>query len=457
MERTGRFHQGIGYISSVLKADGHQTSLLHITKNVGKKELSEEIKRSKADLIAFSSTTHQYPLVQKYSGWIKEETEIPIICGGVHATICPDQVLSSKGIDMVCIGEGEYPMLELARKLEKGESIYGIKNLWIKKPDGTVKKNSVRPLISNLDELPFPDREIFNFKELSKKWLLSSIGSIAEFVAGRGCPFSCTYCCNPVIRKIYKGKGEYVRIRSVGNVLAEIRRVIENYSPDRILFHDDTFTLFHQWIKEFCEKYPKEFDLPFWCNIRVETVNRQILLNLKKAGCEQINIGIESGNEWLRRTVLNRPMTNQQIMKVFRIAHEVGLRTLSFNMVGIPFETPRMVKDTIELNKLVQPDLIQVSIFYPYPNTELWKLCKKNRFLKQTHVYSYYEDHSVLDLPTMSSEQITQFYYNFVDLCLEKSMETYHPVIYKCFRPLLGPKVLRTLRKARNMFRRWGL
>jgi len=448
----GGFQQGIGSISSVLKGNGHQTSLLHVTKDITQNRLIKEVKGSRYDLIAFSSTTHQYPYVEKYSNWIKEKFETPIICGGVHATLCPDQVLSCKSIDMVCVGEGEYPMLELANGLEKGEAIDNIQNLWIKKKD-TIIRNPVRPLISNLDELPFPDRELFNFKDLLKKGALGALGSPAEFIAGRGCPYNCSYCCNSVLKEFYKGKGTYLRIRSVENLLAEIREVTERYDVKRIIFHDDTFTLFQRWIDEFSEKYPKEIDLPFWCNGRVETLNRQIISSLKKAGCEQILIGIESGNEWLRRVVLKRPMTNQQIIDVFRAAREVGLKTLSFNMVGIPFETPEMIRETIELNKLIKPDDIQVSVFYPYPNTELWNVCRENGFLTQDHVYSYFEDESILQQPTISREEVRQFYRKFVNLALERTMEAHHPTIYKYLKPLLRPKVLRILRMVRNIFR----
>jgi len=445
-ERTGGFQIGIGYISSVLKADGHQTSLLHITRNIDRDKLLYEIKKYKADLIACSSTTPQHPLVEKYTSWIKEEIDTPIICGGIHTTLCPDQVLSSKSIDMICVGEGEYPMLELVRNMEKGESIYDIQNLWIKKPDGTVKKNPMRPLISNLDALPFPDRELFNFQRL-----LRLSHSVAEFMGGRGCPYNCSYCCNSILKSVYNGKGPYLRIRSVENVLAEIRDVTEKYNVKIIEFHDDTFTLFPQWIEEFCEKYPKEFDLPFWCNARVETMNRQILTSLKKAGCQQLHIGVESGNEWLRQTVLKRNMTNQQIINAFKNAHELGIRTLSFNMVGIPFETPEMVEETIQLNKLIQPDVIFVSIFYPIPNTELWNMCEQNKYLTQNHVYSYFEDHTTLDLPTMSKQQITQLYHKFYNMALEKAMKTFHPTAYKYLKPFWRPKVLRTLKELRRI------
>lgn len=441
------FHQGIAYMSSLLKANGHQTSLFYVIKDITRSKLIKELKRSRPDIVGFSATTNQYPYVEKYANWIKEELETPIICGGVHATLCPGEVLSCKGIDMVCIGEGEYPMVELANHLERGENTHNIQNLWIKK-HGSIMRNPLRPLISNLDELPFPDRELFHFEELLKKW-----DHIAEFIAGRGCPYNCTYCCNFALREVYKGKGKYVRMRSVENVLAEIRSVTEKYDVKKIFFHDDTFTLIHPWIREFCEKYPKEFDLPFGCNVRVETVNREILYGLRKAGCEVIHIGLESGNEWLRRSVLKRPMTNQQIIDVFKIAHEIGLRTLSFSMFGIPFETPEMVEETIKLNKVVQPSLLQFSVFYPYPNTKLWEVCKKNKFLTQDYMDSYFEDKSTLNLPTISSEQIAHFHRIFLDLALQRYMKTHHPTLYKYLEPLLRPWVLRNLKKLKEAFR----
>jgi len=445
-ERYG-FQQGIAYISSLLKANDHQTSLLYVSKDISKSKLINEIRRFRPDLVGLTSTTHHYPYVEKYAKYIKEEFETPIICGGVHATLCPDEVLSCRSIDMVCVGEGEYPMLELANQLEREKSIDNIQNLWIKKHSNIIK-NPVRPLISNLDELPFPDRELFHYEELLKKWRHE-----AEFIAGRGCPYNCTYCCNHALQKMYIGKGKYVRIRSVENVLAEIANVTEKYDVKKIFFHDDTFTLFHPWIREFCEKYPKEFDLPFGCNVRVETVNKEILYDLRKAGCEVIHIGLESGNEWLRQTVLKRHMTNQQIIEVFKTAHEIGLRTLSFNMIGIPFETPKMVKETIELNKVVQPAIVQFSVFYPYPSTELWEVCKKNNLLTLDHVNSYFENKSTLNLPTISREQVTQFHRMFLDFALERYMKVFHSTIYRYFGPFLRPWVLRSLKKLKKAFK----
>lgn len=447
--RGGRFHYGISQISAVLKIGGHQTSLLQVTRQMSKKKLISEVKCRKPDLVAFSSTTNQFPQVQSYASWIRQTINLPTICGGIHATLCPNEVISCSGIDVVCIGEGEYPALEFVNALERGEDFEHINNLWVKR-DGVVTKNPLRPLIAELDGLPFVDREIFQYERVLRRR-----GGTADFMAGRGCPYSCTYCCNHAIRKVFQGKGSYCRIRSVRNVLDEIKCVTDEYSFVKALdFDDDTFTLFRKWVREFCKEYKKEFDYPFWCNVRSETLDREILGWLKEAGCDTIKIGVESGNEWLRRTVLKRPMTNEQIVRSCKTAHELGLKVYTFNMVGLPFETPSMARETLELNREIAPNFGQTSIFYPYPNTELYELCEQNHFLTDRTKASYIDEDSTLNLPTLTQEQISYHYMKLRDLHEEAYMATYHPELrafYRMMRSILG------LRTTHMLYVSWGI
>jgi radical SAM superfamily enzyme YgiQ (UPF0313 family) len=434
------FHSGIAQISSVLKDNGHKTSLIVANSEISRRDISKLFLKIKPDIVAFSSTTHQYSYVKQYARFIKEFSDIPVICGGIHATLCPYEVLSCKHIDIACIGEGEYPMLDLANCLEIGKDIDKIPNLWVKDEDKYIK-NPLRPLISNLDELPFPDRDLFDYKQILRK----SKG-IASFIAGRGCPFNCSYCCNHVIRRIYKGKGTYVRIRSVENFLDEISFVTQKYGNlvKTLNFDDDTFTIFHKWVKEFCEKYPKEFDYPFRCNIRVDTVNPKILSMLKNAGCELIRLGIESGNEWLRKNILKRSITNEQIIRVCKFAHKLGLEVQTFNIIGFPFETKSMIEETLEINRLIAPEYIGCSVFYPYPNTELWNLCKKEQLLTSRYKKSYLEEGTTLNLPNLTQKDIKRYQIEFKELSEDSFLKAHYPniyYIYKLLRNLLGTKI----------------
>lgn len=431
---SGGFQYGIGTISSVLKANGHVTFLFHVTDIITKDQLIEAINKITPDLIAFSSVTNQYQYVELYSDWIKQEFKIPILCGGIHATLCPEEVLSHASIDMICIGEGEYALLELADRMDEGGDIGNIMNLWVKKNE--IIKNKLRPLVEDLDALPYPDRELFDSHNMLKK-----NGGIADIMAGRGCPYNCTYCCNHTLKKLYHGNGKYVRMRSVSNVLEEIGELVGNYDVKILNFNDDTFTLFPKWIKSFCDAYSREFDVPFLCNARADTVNRKMLLDLKNAGCEQIRIGIESGNELLRERVLNRKIKNEQIVDVFKLVHEIGIKTYAFNMVGLPFETPEMAEETIQLNEYISPDYTQVSIFYPYPGTELYDICKKNNLLLNEHKDSYFDDGAMINSPMFPAQLINDYYCRFKHLSFETFVRTYHPCVYPFYnisRKLIG-------------------
>jgi radical SAM superfamily enzyme YgiQ (UPF0313 family) len=434
-KRSPSLHLGIGYISSVLKQAGHKTSLHHIYEPISKQEFLESLAEEDPDIVAFSSTSNQFQYVKALSKWAKE-TDVPTLVGGVHATLAPEEVITLPSVDFICIGEGEYPTLELANAIQKGESTLNVMNIWSKK-DGAIIKNEIRPLLSNLDGLPFPDRELFDYGRL-----LENNGYRFDMMAGRGCPFDCTYCCNHAFRKAYNGKGKYIRIRSVRNVLEEIEEAHKRYNFRHVDFHDDLFTLFPEWIEEFCTQYPRHINCRFGCNARPETLTKPMVKALRSAGCDQIAIGIESGNEWLRKNVLKRTTTNEQIINAFRNTSEQGIKTFALNVIGFPYETPEMIEDTIRINKIVSPDGFQLSIFYPYPQTELWSLCKREHFLTDEERPSFLGD-SVLQLPTLSREQIRMYYEKFEGEILEENIETHFPrtaPVYSIFKFMFGQR-----------------
>ena len=377
-----------------------------------------ELKQYSPDIICFTSTTNQYPFVKTISEWIKvEKPDIPIVLGGIHATLAPEEVIQNPHIDVVCIGEGEYPLLELAEKIDE-KNYTTINNLWFKS-----HKNPIRPLLNDLDSLPFPDYELFNIRNV-----LNETDGYLSLLAGRGCPNTCTYCCNHALRKIYENKGKYVRFKSVDYLLSEINYFYEKYEISGLDFTDDTFTLNNKWIEEFSKKYSQQFDLPFTCNARIENINIGLLGNLKNAGCTVLNFGIESGNEWLRKNVLKRgTATNQDIINAFVKTREAGIKTFSYNMIGLPYETPEMIEDTITLNKKIKPNFIVVFIFYPYPGTELYDICKQNGWLKDEITTSYLTPKSILNIPTLSEKEILNYYDDFNKLSMESYIKSDYP------------------------------
>ena len=428
-----KYYHGLGYLSSVLKQAGHETALMYLRREPVRDDFMQQVTTIAPSLVAFSSTTHQYPYVVRCARWIKESMPgLPIIVGGPHSTLAPEQVLASPDIDLVCIGEGEYPLLDLASALEEGRDTSGIPNLWLRR-NGRLIRNPLRPLLADLDELPFPDRELFDFRGI-----LAANDGWVDMMAGRGCPYGCSYCCNPALREKFKGLGKYVRFRSVDNVLAEIRSLASKYTIKTLNFQDDVFTLDRDWALQFSRAYGKEFEFPFWINTRVERIHdEELVAALAHAGCRGVRIGIESGNEDLRTEILKRRMSNDEIRHAFALARKYGLDTYTCNMMGIPGETADMIEETITLNRELEPTDLQFSVFYPYPMTELYDLSVRNGYLIEGQsLPSYYARKSVLRLPTLSKAELERGYDHFLQLKRELRLKRENPTKYRTYRVL---------------------
>jgi radical SAM superfamily enzyme YgiQ (UPF0313 family) len=212
------------------------------------------------------------------------------------------------------------------------------------------------------------------------------------------------------LRKIYESQDKSIHFRSVDKVIAEIKDVLDHYPFIRTLnFDDDILFLNKKWAEDFAEKYSRQIDLPFSCNTRANLTDKNTVNLLKKAGCYHIKFGVESGNEHILNKVLNRQMTNAHIKKSFGLCKQAGLITESFNMVGIPYEKPSCILDTIKLNASIAVDKMHVAIYQPYQGTKLGDLCWKKGFIASEDLKSDLYSQSVLKLDTISPSQIFMF------------------------------------------------
>ena len=388
IESPKEISYGLASVSACLKEDKHQVNLIDTTfGGRNDEEIMQQVNAFRPELVCITIATNDFTYGMHILDIIREKyPHVPTIAGGFHATVAPEETLMQKNVDMVCVGEGDMPIRDIAQMIEKKEKRTDILNIWFKK-DGKIIPNAQRQL-PNLDELPIPDRGLFNFQRYTD-WH----GGVATVISTRGCPYPCTYCINRKQKEIYKGNGLFVRYKSVDKLLAEIKGIKDHYRINEILFNDDTFTLDPRRIKEFCEKYPVIIGkLPFTINGRVNTVTRDMLTILGKAGCARINMGVECGNPRIRNEILERDMTDEQIIQTFRWAKEAGIKTYAFNMIGLPYETRENIQETIELNRKINPDFIGVSIFTAFPGTPLYDLAKKNGWLADEYSSSYFQD-----------------------------------------------------------------
>ncbi|WP_321491621.1 B12-binding domain-containing radical SAM protein [uncultured Desulfobacter sp.] len=382
-----RYPYSIGALSGFLKKHGYETRLLYIKADVSEEDLLYMVWRENADLIAFSTVTFQWELTRQIARSIKKKFDVPIICGGVHATFMPEEVISEPSINMICIGEGEYVMLDLLERMENNGDLSTIQNIWIKNESGKIFRNEVRPLLRDLDSLPFPDREIVPYAEF-----LNESRSEPAFMTSRGCPFNCTYCSNSAYKVLYKGKGTYVRQRSPENVIKEIAELRSNYSFDSLNFYDEIFGIDLNWLTKFCGMYKSEFGLPFGIFVRAEAMDRDRLHLMRDAGLTLIYIGVESGNDDIRRNVMRRKVSKDRIIKTCRDAQAEGIQVWTLNMIGVPGETPDTIKETMELNRIIDPSYASVAIYQPLPGTELFNMCVENNYIKKAAMKSLYSD-----------------------------------------------------------------
>jgi len=406
---------GLGIISSVLKRYGHDTKILHFNEEINipfdLSVLEKKIADFEPQLIAFSSTSNQFQYVKQMTNFIKKKRDIPTIVGGVHATIAPEKVLQTGTVDMICMGEGESAIVELVEKLEKGEEYTAVQNLGFM-GNGSIKLNPIRPLLDTeaLDSLPFPDRKGFNFGEIVRKkhgW--------ANVMTSRGCLNKCSYCVNHYFHKMYSPFHktiENLRYRKVSSVLRETAELVGAYPDIRLInFDDDNITLNRKWLEGFCGEYPGKVGIPFACNVHPAKFNQKDARILAKAGCVEVKIGLESGSERLRREILRRPAPEDIMVKAFRAAEDAGIRAWSFNMIGIPTETPEEMLMTAKLNAKIRPYIIRCSIFYPYDGTDLYQYAHEHNLIEDERsdtVSSHLED-SILTMPQLSREEIVRF------------------------------------------------
>lgn len=391
----GKFYSGVAYLSSVLKRAGHQCALLHVTHEVDAETFLERLDRlGAADLYGFSFTTQMYRFVKAYSPLVrKRHPTIPQICGGIFTTLNPRRVLEELPVDFACRGDGEIPLVQLCAALDAGGDLNGIPNIW-RKNQGTIFETAFSNIAVDLDDIPFPDRELFDYPNLEYER-----NGMTSLIAGRGCPYGCAYCSNNYLKRLYQAGKNFIRYRSPANVVAEAETIRDAYPfVKELFFSDDILPLKLSWFRDFADLYASRVRLPYSCAIYPSLINDEVLSLLKKSGCKTLNVGLESGNENLRNKVLRRNLSDAMMRKAIDLCRAHDINLLTFNMVGLPGETLHSMMETVDLNAYAfrGSDRIAAaaSIFYPYEQTELGDFCDANDLIasRDNTLNSHFQD-----------------------------------------------------------------
>jgi radical SAM superfamily enzyme YgiQ (UPF0313 family) len=380
---------GIAFLSTALRPLAVDMDLIIFREVPGNKmdtveETVQRILESKPNIIAFSVMTFNWRKIQQVIAKLRPDFKGLIIVGGYHAILCPDEILDFPGVDAVCPGEGEQPLIELVKFFQERPwhdvpDIAGMR--FVKLEPNKVTKPWV---IERLTDYPYMDYELFvneGNKPLPERFIgslyPSGIYSLAVITA-RGCPYKCTYCNNASIMAALGGPKMYLRHYPVDTVVDHIKTIRNKYAPEFIEFFDEMFIKSSSWMKEFCEKYKREVGLPFSILMRIDLCEDEMVRLLAKSGLKVVLFGLECGDEEYRTHYLNRYMSNKQILKGVEILRKHGVMLVTFNMFGLPFDTQETIQSTITFNRMIQPDAVSAFIYQPLPNTKLGKLAKDN-------------------------------------------------------------------------------
>lgn len=393
------FPLGLGYITAVLRDNGYEANIYHaenprlknedviMDADVGFdfrsishqrylesikdddhyvwKEVEETLRDYKPDIIGISLLSVEVASALKISQICKRyNNRCFVVWGGLHPSFLPEDCLHNKEVDFVIRGEGEYPMLDLCKALEKRRALSEIKSLSYR-ADGVIVHNPMRGAIANVDEIPFPARESILYPE---SFDFKSFGSI---IISRGCPFRCSFCSS---RNFWDKK---VRFRSPQNLVKEIVALKEKYGTRYIMFWDDSFTINRNIIVKYCQAIiDAGININWKTATRADLIDVELLGKMKKSGCVKLEIGVESGSDRIKK-IIHKDVTNQQIKNAFALINKGGIASGAFFMAGFPDETIEDLHQTFTLMKELDATELSFNIFDPMPGSTEYEKCIK--------------------------------------------------------------------------------
>jgi radical SAM superfamily enzyme YgiQ (UPF0313 family) len=350
----------------------HQASTMDFTfhRRDWQKHLRRCIDRFDPEVLGISATSLYMNYITDIIAEAKAyRPDLRVVMGGWHCSLLPDDAIARPHVEAIVLGDGEHTLDEYLTATEEGRPFDGIQGLWYHRGgDGEIVRNEKRKFIENVDTLPIPNYDIW--EDIDKYVFYNQM---LYFMGNRGCPYACTYCSEVSLRRAIPGKG--IRKRSARPLAHEIAHQYEKYK-DRGMriahFFDPVFSFNLPWTKEFCDEYRKigmADKLPFSCFGHGDNLNEDRVLTLASANCQVIRIGIEAGNERIRREVYKKRVTNENLREIFRLCHQRGIHITGYNMIGGPGEDIGTLMDTFNLNRELKVDRPIFFTYRPLPAT----------------------------------------------------------------------------------------
>lgn len=389
----------LGYATAVCRDAGHKVGLIDSPAlEIDEAQTISRLKKFEPRLVVMLTSTASVESDGAIAKRISRELGAKTVAVGVHATAVPEDTIG-QGFDIIARGEYDYTIRDIAN----GKNLQEIDGISFKK-NGKLIHNKARALIKNLDEIPFPARE---FLPNEKYYSALYKNPFTFILAGRGCPHQCIYCAGP---QLMSGRG--YRMRSPENVVEELKHLKKNFRLKSVLFNDDTLNVNKKYILRLCDLIIKDkIDMPWIAYSRVDSVDKEIARAMKKAGCFLVKVGYESGCDELLQSMKKGPKaTTEQARKATRYFKDAGIQVHGTFVFGMPGETVKTIRKTIDFAKEIDLDFVQFSVAQPYPGTEFYEYLKKEGCLRFEKWSDYLDKEGcispIFEYPHLSMEEM---------------------------------------------------
>lgn len=468
---------GIQCLSAYLKRAGYETALVNdpnlfdnpwvqhpmLSKIFEDPEkILKEIEKHKPDLIGITVVTDDLHWALKWANRIKNRFNIPIVFGNTHATFHPEDCLKYECVDYIIRGEGEITLLELVQALEGKLNLKDILGLGFKQ-NTEIKINAMRPLIEDLDTLPFPDKDLYYEQ-------MPYLNHGYTTMTGRGCPYRCTFCDNNTSSKLYKNSVEktqkWARRHSPQYVVEEILWAKKKYNIKHIRFNDEDFSYDKNWLREFCSLYKEKVGIPYFAWVYPNTIDEEMAKLLSESGCDAIEMGIQSGAEHLRKNILHRRTKDEQIYDALRALKKYGIRATVDIIIGLPTETKEDLDATVRLLAEGNPWHVYAFWLRYYPSTEILSIAKERKLLTVEQIHkletSQHSRGHIAGGTELEQDKMSRRYHAFivllplmpkafVEFCVNQNLIRYFPSFLNPFLLVNITKMIK--RDSYNEFR----
>jgi anaerobic magnesium-protoporphyrin IX monomethyl ester cyclase len=394
----------LSYAVAVLEKSGFEVLFIDgVAEELSISEFVGAVKKTGADIVIIECSTPSIRYDLLTAEKLKEEMcDIFVVLAGSHPTFFHEEILmGNEFIDVICRGEFDLTGRDIAVALSNGGELSEIKGISFRDEDG-VHVNEERPLLKNLDELPFPARHIVKIAPYLAG--ICTGNRPTTMVSSRGCPYRCVYCLWP--KTLY---GSVFRARSPENVVDEIEQLVNEYHVDEIYFDDDCLTLNKKRLLKICALIKeRNIDVKWICQSRVDTVDEEMLKEMKEAGCHYMEFGVESGAQEILN-VMKKGMALDSARKAFALCKKIGLKTQAYFLFGLPGENYKTFRKTVEFAKELDPDSAQFALAIPHPGTELYQVCEEKGWLKYDSWADFSAGNSLIETEELSREDAEKF------------------------------------------------